>query len=926
MKLGKFRQSKFGLITALCVMTTVVLIDMAGAFAPFNALFENACHRIGIPRAGASNVLMVCATPDLLASGSQDLVNLLDEIHRHSPKAIGLIASAEPRAYQKLDRLAYARQLTVGYSFDHLFSSPNGRVSSNYPTGFSNLLNSISPVFRKGRASLEQVGVRLPSLESKIVESLRGSAFVPPEDDFVVTWCGGPGTFGRVNAAELANGSSVRELIQGKIVLVGPDHEEAFGVHVPSTSGIARMHRLEVRANIIENLLQEKYSGRFPFLSGCVFALCITLVTIQIARQLPLGWCLSGVGIVIGCILLASVCSIWLFRVWLPVSMLAAAAALAYVTITVQRFDTMENFVQYWKMRSTVREAHLESRFEEGVWKAIGDSAYQMFQPTRMVLLELKPGATHLKNVRSIGCDYSHIFEKRLDFRRSPYFEAIEEKRPIINPRGNYFIAIPGVKEAEYILPMTNGLTTLGIIVIGMDKSKLSQWADFESFLTRFTQEMSQLIAGSRKEAEENLEHLNWIQRFQKLPEEREFIEIQRNNDKQNDLIERADLAFDCSESALATFDIYGRVIRRNSSFNRMIQEAQLSISNASCIEIMAALTGRSQNDCRKIFRQVILDHHPETIVMADSVSGQSPKVMYVKPMHLIEEERRTSIEMHGLLIEIVDGAPFESLDLWNQRLTSTLIPDANEKSQQLEASREKIRAIGETAQSPQEALHDLFGSVGSTVDDIVSVLQQCKDMSQRRVSEDADNYFSVDAVSIWQSVVSGFEEMLANRSIRIKASFESDAMMVSANPLLLDKVFSTTVHFLVSDAFDDSEVRVNFSKGPTGISCLFSNEGGGTPIEALRRSLQASEGTTGSSKPESSQGVGQNLTPAQSDQLAEIEAWVESWGGAVSVVSLPHCMSVTIDLLNGSTGSAKQKSGQSMPAQAGDAGTRSEA
>ena len=138
--------------------------------------------------------------------------------------------------------------------------------------------------------------------------------------------------------------------------------------------------------------------------------------------------------------------------------------------------------------------------------------------------------------------------------------------------------------------------------------------------------------------------------------------------------------------------------------------------------------------------------------------------------------------------------------------------------------------------------------------------------------------------------------------------------------------MFSTTVHFLVSDAFDDSEVRVNFSKGPTGISCLFSNEGGGTPIEALRRSLQTSEGTTGSSKPESSQGVGQNLTPAQSDQLAEIEAWVESWGGAVSVVSLPHCMSVTIDLLRGATGLAKPDSGKSMPAQAGDAGTRSEA
>ena len=103
MKLGKFRQIKFGLLTALCVMTTVLLVDIAGGFAPFDALFENVCHRIGVPRATAENVLMVRARPDLLASASDELVELLDEIHRQSPKAIGLIATAEPRDYQRLD-------------------------------------------------------------------------------------------------------------------------------------------------------------------------------------------------------------------------------------------------------------------------------------------------------------------------------------------------------------------------------------------------------------------------------------------------------------------------------------------------------------------------------------------------------------------------------------------------------------------------------------------------------------------------------------------------------------------------------------------------------------------------------------------------------------------------------------------------------
>ncbi len=924
MKLGKFRQSKFGLMTALCVMTIVLLFDMVGGFAPFNALFENGCHRLGIPHVAAENVLMVKARPELLASGSEELIELLNEIHIQSPKAIGLIASADPRDYQRLDRLPYGRELTVGYRFDLLFSSPGGKVSSNYGTGFSNLPSNLSPVFRKGRATMEQVGVQLPSLEAKIVEAVRGSSYMPPEGDFVVTWCGDPGTIGCINASEFLNGSSVRELIQGKIVLIGPDHEEGLGVHVPTSAGFARMPRLEIRANIIESLLQEKYSGHLSFVTGVLLATFLTLATIQLARQTPLGWCLTCLGVLIGLIIVAAVCSIWLFHLWIPVSLFVAAAMLSYAAIIVQRMDTMESFVQYWKMRSTVREAHLESRFEEGVWNAIGDAAYQMFQPTRMVLLELTPGATHLKKVRSIGCDYSHIFEKRLDYRRSPYFEALEEKRPIINPRGNYFIAMPGVKEEEYILPMTNGLAILGIIVLGMDKKKLAQWADFESFLSRFTNEMSQLIAGSRKEAEDDLSQINWFHRLQKLPEEREFIEVQRNTEKQNDLIERADLAFDCSESALATFDIYGRVIRRNSTFNRLIQEAQLSISNASCIEIMATLSGRSQNACRKIFRQVILNDQPETITIADSIAGQNLKLMYVKPMHLIEEERRTSIEMHGLLIEIVDGAPFENLDLWNQRLTTSLVPAANEKSQALEAKREKIRGISERTQSPQEILQDLFGSVGNTVNDIVSVLEQCKEISQRRISEDAGNCFSVDAVSIWQTAVDSFKETLANHSIRVNASFDSDAMLVSANPLLLDKVFKTTVQLLVEDAFDDSEVRVQFIQEESRVSCSFYNEGGGTPIETLRRNLQATQNTAGADALERADGApGQNLTPAQSDQLSEIEAWVSHWGGAVSVVSQPHCMSVTIDLLSGSK---KPNPGPPKRTVAKGAGTWSEA
>jgi len=72
-----------------------------------------------------------------------------------------------------------------------------------------------------------------------------------------------------------------------------------------------------------------------------------------------------------------------------------------------------------------------------------------------------------------------------------------------------------------------------------------------------------------------------------------------------------------------------------------------------------------------------------------------------------------------------------------------------------------------------------------------------------------------------------------------------------------------------------------------------------------------------------------QNLTPAQTDQLTEIEAWVVSWGGQVSVVSQPHSMSVTVDLISGCTlfgGSQNSDSGMTKATVAPDGGTGAEA
>ena len=903
MKLGKFRQSKFGLMTAICVLLTVLLIGMIGGFRPLDTAFQSLCQRMGFPCARAEHVLIIYAPQETLASGSDELIELLDEIHKHSPNRVGIVAGGPPQLYQRLDQLSYAEQLCVGFRFNQLLSSTAGKVSANFQTGFSDLPFSEDPVLRYGTTRREQVGIVLPSFEASLVEPLIGSNYKLPSENFGITWCGGSGSIAHIRSRHLTSGNSIRALIQGRVVLIGPDYPDEFAVSVPPTSGGSRMSRLEVRANIVECLLQNSYTLSCSQAITLMWLLCATVLSIQIARQTPIHQCGLALSLIVTGIVIACAIGVWLSNFWISVSALVVASSLAWLTTTLHRFGRMSDFVQYWKLRSIVREAHLESRFEEGVWNAIGDSALQMFQPTRMVLMELSPGATHLKRVSSVGCDYSHILEKRLDYRRSPYIEAIEENRPILNPRGNFFSRTPGLREAEFVLPLSNGLTTLGIIVLGMDKEHLAQWADFQTFLEKFTIEMSQLVAASRQELVNDLSRLDWRERLRKLPEEVEFIEIQRSSERQNDLIERSELAFDSSESAMATFDIYGRVIRRNSSFNRIMQEAQLSISRILCVEILASLTGRSQNECRNIFREAIMNDREDEILMVDKNRSRSPRVMYVKPMRLIEEERRTSIETHGLLIEIVDGSPFEDLERWNHQLSQSLVPKALETVEHLSSKKADIRALVESEMTPQETLKNLFGTVGSTVDEIVSVLQQCKDLTNRQVSADVENGFAFDSNSVWNSVHQRVTPALADRSIEIINKIDQSArVIVFANPLLLERVFGTTIEFLAENALDESQIGVEVHQAEGEIEWQFINQGGGTPVDTLRRALEAEEVRGRSTnvyadRENIKKQKALNLSPLQIDQLSEIEAWVNRWGGSVEVKNLPESMTVSIHL-----------------------------
>ena len=893
MKLGKFRRTNFGLSTALYVSIAVVSALVWNWFESTDNLLRNSCSQLASASPNADKLLLVYAEPEILKSASPTLIQLIQQINRHDPKKIAVIATGSLPDFAALNQLPNAARLAVGFKYDYLKSNLLKIRQSKFTPGFIDLHHSDQPVYRDGTTSVQGDKTKLRSLEYEIAKSAAPLSDNLPDFRYGIRFCGNANSIANIRATDLLNGNLLRELIKDKVVLIGPEYPDDFDVFTPS-SDMPKMSRLELRGNMVASLIGGNYTTDLGFLSSVFLLVATAVASVQITRQTPRKWLLLAIAVSVIFPWSVIALSYWLAGVWLPGSALILSALLPVILVTLERFSKLEDYVQFWKMQSTTGEAQLHSRFEEDVWHAVGDSIYQMFQPTRVVMMELTAGATHLKRIRSIGCDYSQVGEKRLDYRRSPYWEAIEHKQPLRSDTRIFFSSKPGIREVEYMLPLVHGMTTYGIIALAMDRKVIQQWTDFDSFLTRFCSEISQLVASSRQ-SEQGDRLLNGaLTRLSTIPEERAFSDIQNNSQKRDELSQRVHLAFDDCESALATFDFYGRVVRRNSNLNTLLQKTEISISRINFVDMIATLGQLTVSDAQQIFRDAILQNKSDRRLIANPANGKTA-MMYIKPMQLSEDDSRTTIESRGLLLEIVDGQAFEQVQDWNQQLTSAMVPQALQKANQLNQRAASLHH----EQSKDQTLTQLFGSVGETVTEIVAVLETCKQLSDSRISESPDKYFLLDTVTIWKSSKSKFEDTLLQRSISIKDDFcQQGELSAIANPIVLERVFGTIIEFLLGNAFDESEIRVETNVANSTdnkVEFCFTNEGGGTPVDTLRKSLEQVP-EKNSNRERNKKFI--NLDSAFVDQLQRIDDWISQWGGELRVDNLPQCITVSLTLL----------------------------
>lgn len=816
------------------------------------------------------DILLVYAPRSFfLESECHHLSKLTESLDAFGARRIGLLFAPDKHQLETLNGLPFAAKLVTG-KYQSLSGDKNSdaKAAAGIEQGFIDLQLDQS-VYREHRAQTADVESPSASLENIIASDYLPASVSLPKQDFGVRFVGGPNCLPNVHADEVINKEIVSELVRDKIILIGLEQDEEIGFVTPSTRFEERMSRLELHGNILNTLLKQNHLRSTGIAFSITILLLVTFFSCQLFRQISQQNIFRGYLFWMIFVAVASWTAFHFGSLKLPITGIVLATSVALSNCLYLRWKTLNEFFDSWSlMRQTGSQADWKAE-ERDTWTLISDSVYQNFYPNRMVLMELNPGATHLTTNKTIHCTPDQILERRRDFNRAPYREAVE-LGAAMKIEYRQFFTIDHDKECiEYIAPLILVSELVGFMVLEMTAESVKHWDDFENFLTHFASDMAVLVNKYRVLQHEQSREQKLLEKLKEVPERTRKQAVFQAEVEHRNMENLLGDAFERIQTAGAIFDVFGRNIKTNAKMIELLQQKGIVVGDTDSVSLLESLTDWEKNDCRKLLRQTVVDGRTQEIYLAQEDGQDAPRVLYLEPLNKGEDE--PEISSRCVCIQIVEGKIFEDSMRWQNDFVSGNAHEVANRLEELERLACQIQSSDEN--DPDRDRIEV---------DILAAISDCREILGKKIGQDPQDCLLFDSLSVWQSALDRARPNLDERGISVSSRFSAPSIEALANPILLHQVFETVLACVSHDASEESEILVTAEKVDTKVVFQFSDVVGDAPIMGLRKSLDLeTDPTPGTAL----QGISVSvLTPSQIDQFREIEGWLECWDANLSI------------------------------------------
>ena len=862
MKLRGRNIDLYGLTTVMLIVSVLGAANLAGIFHASDACLNDLVVTAR-PTSSSSDVVLVYAPESAFSDPSCELLGRLSsQLKELGAKKIGLAFEPTQQQFDALNALPINILLTTGT----IVGDTSTTVFDPAPDAMTGTLGlKLDQSVYRDHPTVVANDQTSNSFELALAGPfLKSQADVPTK--IGVRFVGGPNGLPHVKAIDILRGEIISELIANKVVLVGPRIVNEVGFVTPTTFDSQRMSQLELRGNIVNTLIRQSWiQDASQLFSLCVLSL-FAVVACQIFRQVSPTWIGPAFALILFCIGTFSWITLHYFDTRSPATLLLLANAMALGRCLVIRFRIMKGLLETWNL---MLGFHPRMHNRDS-WELFSDSVYQNFNPTRMVLFELEPGATHLKVIKTTHCSPNDIFERRRDINRVPYCDAVElGAAKTVGARQFFARNRPDCE--EFIVPLILMSEVLGMVVLEMPRSSVNNWNNFENFLTLFANDMAVLINKQRMLDQQQEDMKRITERLRDVPETNETVNIRRAEIEYRNVANLLDDALDATQTATAICDVFGLPIKINARMITILQDKGIVIDDVDCVQLLTALTARDWDECRTLFRQCTIEGRRRQIVV-ESECGGLPNFVFLAPVRQLDQQTEPSTRC--ISIQLVEGRIFDDSMSWEHQFEKQNFRRLRNQLDNLKSAIDEIRLSTEPdpSQQYQAVLNSILDQIG-----------ECGRTLGKRFGEDAASCVLFDSRQVWQSALREFGKLSESRLTKVEQKLSNEDLTVFANPLLLEQVFDAILTCFTDQAGESARIRVSADRADQWVVFEFTDISMGAPIRDLRNSLNAK--TNVPIDCESIQGDAASLlTPEQFDRFNEIESWLQIWNANLAI------------------------------------------
>ena len=832
----------------------------------------------------SSKILLIEADLDQRSDGDELWLKLLELLERMKPSQVVftfLPKHASKDFYDaagKYGNVIFGREIVSDiYNPDkHLLEPlPAPAEESRIRFGIVSLPDASHGIYRHSHSSFNVEGAEYPSLEAAASGGYAKKESEFPKE-YTVNFNGKLSGLPNVSIKRAMAGGIIQGLVNGKTVVVGFGTSGTIpGLHTPIISNNNTMSMLEFHGYAIDTLMSKsriKTAG-----PGLKFILFILIVLINLAAYKFLNIRLSFLFVFSIVILSFYLILTWLalsyFFAWTPLVEVLAVQTVVSLFIFTRKAVVEEEGTKRMLIETSIK---LEKRFlpesfytSEEYWAQLIVFVSQTLQLNKVIFLEKVEDDHRLREVKSLNCLLSDIFERRRDYEREPYSTAITENSPVEVKNRQFFKEIKE-GEKEYVVPLIFANDVLGFWAFTIEPLVLPELSSFISVVRDYAVQISELLY-QRRQRELKKRELSGLRKLLRHEVARVFYkELNENMALLEERLTLLERILDDMNTCTILYDLFGRVIFINKQMSELLKSGGIAPYDMTALDLAVKLSAVEPERVRLLLQKVVLDQ--ETMSLSASLESDPNKayILYVKPIIYdvsgMASSRAHPFHILGTLFDLVDVSYLKALDAFKENLFTDM--DYRLRNHVLAINLASSLLSQEALPEAQRKM--ALGMLNEKVTAVGDFLKEIQDYLKKDIFINDLELYPVDIKKPLIAAVEELSEEAALRKIRLDLKVPDLISMVFASPKLKDSIIDL-IKIIMNDSVEDGKVTIILEETSEWVICTFSNTGLGMPAELFKKYIYSDT---------------EEITSGELKKLRAVIKQVNQWGGELEASS----------------------------------------